>query len=136
MNTHTSPDQKHRLTFTYEGEIRFGPEFYTVKLDGMPISERIFGDYCLWQPNSRMVALQEWLKTGAHLGVVTALTLIDLQEMKLAQIPKVDMRRIFSVRFENESIRYREKQFWTTVEREIKLDDIHNWQNFTNETGT
>ncbi len=60
-----SPDWTHRVRFIYCGEVRFGPPYYHVELDGKLLRRwwmhpRHFGRACVWSADSRYVALQEW----------------------------------------------------------------------------
>lgn len=125
-----SHDKKHSFDFIFEGEIRFGPTYYKIKLDGELIANRIFGHEFKWHPNSTFLALQEWLTTDYKKGPVTALTLIDLKTGKFARISTAEKGFIKPNKFENDLIIF-EKEYLATgkiAEYEIKLDDIKNWE--------
>lgn len=125
-----SQDKKHEFDFIFEGEIRFGPTYYKIKLDGQLIGNTIFGFEFKWHPNSTFLALQEWLTIDYQKGPITVLTLIDLQKEKLARISKADKGFIKPIRFNNDTIIF-EKEYLANgkiVEYEIKLDEIKNWE--------
>lgn len=125
-----SQDKKYSFDFIFEGEIRFGPDYYKIKLDGQLIPDRIFGFEFKWHPNSTFLALQEWLTTDYQKGPITTLTLIDLQKRKFARISTADKGFIKPIKFNNDVIIF-EKEYLATgkiIEFEIKLDEIKNWE--------
>lgn len=126
-----SPHEKHRCHFLLEGEIRFGPAYYRVELDGNVIEGKIFGYGCKWHPEEKYLALQEWLTIDYQEGPITALTLVDLLNGKMARISKAEKGFITPLKFENDFIIF-EKE-WTAslgqkIECEISLKNIHNWE--------
>lgn len=129
-NSYKSPDKKYGFDFIFEGEIRFGPEYYSLNLNGKKIQHRIFGDVFKWNQESTFLALQEWLTTDYKNGPITALTLINLENNKIARISKADKGFISPIRFENGYIIFRKEYLATgeNIESEIKLDDIKNWE--------
>ena len=125
-----SPGKKHGIDFLFEGEIRFGPTYYRVQLDGEEISDRIFGFEFKWHPESKYLALQEWLTTDYQLGPITTLTLVELESRKSARISKADKGFIRPIRFENEIIIF-EKEFPASGKKgeyELNLDEVVNWE--------
>lgn len=130
IGAYKSPDKKHGFDFILEGEIRFGPTYYKIKLDGELISNRIFGFEFNWHPNSTFLALQEWLTTDYQKGPITALTLVDLERKKFAKISQADKGFIKPLKFVNEQIIF-EKEYFETgkkIKSEIKLNEIKNWE--------
>ncbi|WP_413999286.1 hypothetical protein ACMDB5_01575 [Flavobacterium sp. W1B] len=130
IEAYKTPDKRHGFDFIFEGEIRFGPTYYKIKLDGQLIKDRIFGFVFKWHPDSTFLALQEWLTTDYLKGPITVLTLVDLQKGKFARISKADKGFITPTKFNNGLIIF-EKEYLTTgekVEYEIKLDEIKNWE--------
>lgn len=125
-----SQDKEHSFDFIFEGEIRFGPTYYKIKLDGQLIENRIFGLEFKWHPNSTFLALQEWISTDYQKGPITALTLIDLENGKFARISTADKGFIKPIKFDNHIIIF-EKEYLANgkiVEYEINLDEIKNWE--------
>ena len=125
-----SQNKKHSFDFIFEGEIRFGPTYYKIKLDGQLIENRIFGFEFKWHPNSTFLALQEWLTIDYQKGPKTALTLIDLQKGKVARISTAEKGFIKPIKFNNDIIIF-EKEYLANgkiVEYEINLDEIKNWE--------
>ncbi|HNP20276.1 MAG TPA: hypothetical protein PKL31_17680 [Fulvivirga sp.] len=123
-----SPDKKHGFNFIFEGEIRFGPTYYKIQLDGQIISNRIFGFEFKWHPDSKYLALQEWLTTDYQKGPITTLTIIDLENGKFARVSKADKGFIKPLKFEGNLILF-EKEYIGTGKKgeyEIHLFDIYN----------
>jgi hypothetical protein len=77
-----SPDRKHRAILMYVGEIRFGPQYFSLTVDSFSFGERIFGDDYLWSDDSRFFAVQEWKTTDYATGPITKLLLIDVIERR------------------------------------------------------
>jgi hypothetical protein len=86
----TSPDGSHAVHIEFEGEIRFGPTYFSISVDGRSLRPRIFGNAILWSPDSRFVALQEWMTTDYNLGPKTKLVVIDVIRGSEADIVLVD----------------------------------------------
>ena len=130
VGAYKSPGKVHGFDFIFEGEIRFGPTYYKLKLDGELIANRIFGFEFKWHPESKYLALQEWLTTDYQKGPITALTIVDLKTRRFAKISKADQGFIKPLKFENELIIF-EKKYWAsgkTVEYEINYEQIQNWE--------
>lgn len=126
-NTFQSPDKNHVLTFDLKGEIRFGPEYYSVTIDGNLLEKRIFGFIHTISPDSRYIALQEWediQRTASYLFI------IDLKYKRGARISKATDAFVLPKNFIDGKIIY-EKEYRTggrTIEYEMKIDSILNWE--------
>lgn len=130
IGAYKSQDKKYAFDFIFEGEIRFGPTYYKIKLNGQLIANRIFGLEFKWHPNSTFLALQEWLTIDYQKGPITALTLIDLEKGKFARISTIDKGFIKPIKFNNDIIIF-EKEYLANgkiVEYEIKFNEIKNWE--------
>ncbi|MGZ9164582.1 MAG: hypothetical protein ACXW4U_05330, partial [Anaerolineales bacterium] len=57
-----SPNKKHKAILAYLGEVRSDLSYYTLSIDKFPLSfaDRVFGKACIWSPESRFLAVQEW----------------------------------------------------------------------------
>ena len=130
IGAYKSQDKKKGIDFIFEGEIRFGPTYYKVKLNGQLLENRIFGFEFKWHPNSTFLAAQEWLTIDYQKGPLTALTLIDLQKGKFAKISTAEKGFIKPIKFEDDLIIF-EKEYLANgkiVEYAIKLDEIKIWE--------
>src|SRR5512145_2309689 len=74
----TAPDISHKAVLDYASEIRFGPAYYYLKVGDISFGGRVFGNACLWSPDSRFFSIQEWESTSETQGPNTRLLLIDL----------------------------------------------------------
>lgn len=125
-----SPGKTHGFDFLYENEIRFGPAYFRVKLDGKVIVNKLFGDVFKWHPESKFLALQEWLTTDVRKGPFTALFIIDLEQRKFARVSKAEQGFIVPVKFENNIIVFNKEYYGKgkTIECEIDLSKIEDWE--------
>lgn len=129
IESHQSPDFSHQIDFLYQGEIRFGPAYYGIKLDGKTLKKRTFGLELLWDERSEFLALQEWQTTDFEKGPLTILLLVDLNNNRLARLSVADQGFIKPLRFENENIIYqKEMTSGQIIEYEIKMNLIKNWE--------
>lgn len=130
IEAYKSPNKNHDFYFVREGEIRFGPSYYKIVLDGQTIEDRVFGLEFKWHPNSTFLALQEWLATDSEKGPITALTLIDLNLKKFTQISIANKGFIRPIKFGNNLIVF-EKEYSAQgkiIEYEIELESIKDWK--------
>lgn len=130
IGAYKSPGKAHGFDFILEGEIRFGPTYYKLKLNGELIKDRIFGFEYKWHPESKYLALQDWLTTDYQKGPITALTIIDLKTRKFAKVSKAEKGFIKPLKFENGLIVFEKEYFASgkTVEYEINYEQIENWE--------
>jgi len=125
-----SPDNQHQFNFFLQGEIRFGPGYFSIVLDDRVIPVRIFGSVYLWDPHGKYLALQEWLNTDERYGPRTALTVINLENRAMAQLSIAEQGFISPLSFENDLLIYK-KAFGgkgTTILYEVDLGTINNWE--------
>lgn len=59
-----SPNGIHSVEKILEGGIRFGPEYFRLRIDGRDVPNKIFGHPMAWSNDSRFLAVQEWLTEG------------------------------------------------------------------------
>src|SRR5262245_44317984 len=95
-----SPDRTHRAKFEYEGEIRFGPPYYSLTIDEDRIKNEVFGSEALWSQDSRYLAVQLWLSTREADGPQTALICFDLSERRRCQVCTARGGFVVPARFE------------------------------------
>src|SRR5690349_12240677 len=102
-----SPDRQHSASFLYGGDIRFGPSYFSLSIDGRSFGQRIFGDAYLWSPSSALFAVQEWLTIDYSEGPITALVIVDLELGRETTLERVVKAFIVPVAFEGPTIVYR-----------------------------
>ena len=131
---HKSPDGKHRVTFIYEFEIRFGPAYFRVQLDGVEISGKFFGLKCVWSDDSRYSALELWNKTREKDGPDTSLFVIDWSQMRSYHALRAKGGFITPLGFNGDIVTYKMSFFWETardVEFEVELSQASGWEKIT-----
>ena len=127
-----SPSATQSVRFEYEGEIPFGPPYFTMELNGKAFTNRFFGDVAVWSSESRYVAVQEWLSTSKADGPNTALLCIDTQMLKQCVVSVAKQGFIYPTHFEGHLLVYK-KQFFDaqgerTIEYEIGFADLPRWE--------
>ncbi|MEM9832470.1 MAG: hypothetical protein AAF944_17690 [Bacteroidota bacterium] len=129
IGAYKSPNKKYGFDFLFEGEIRFGPQYYRVRLNGKELKNRIFGFEFKWSNDSDYLALQEWLTTDYANGPDTALVIIDLDKKNVARISRAHGGFIVPLNFKDGKVIYQKKVLSRAqiTEYEIELDKIENW---------
>ncbi|WP_025606697.1 hypothetical protein [Pontibacter actiniarum] len=117
-----SPDGKHKIELLFAGEIRFGPEYYSVAVNGQTIKERIFGRPYKWDSESKYLALQEWLTTDYQKGPITALLVFNLKENKLARLAIAEKGFVMPIQFDEDKVIYKKEYSSSGQTEECKLD--------------
>ena len=105
--TSLSPDAQHTAQLVYSGEVRFGPLYFSLSVDGYSFGQRIFGDVHLWSLASNLLAVQEWLTLDYSEGPITALVILDLNLRREASLEHVVKGFIVPTAFEESRIVYR-----------------------------
>jgi hypothetical protein len=129
--TSTSPDNQHIAILEYSGEIRFGPAFYTLKVDTISFGNRVFGNKFLWSPDSRYFAVQEWETVSEEVGPQTHLLLIDLENQRECILSKVEQGFIVPKKFENSKLIYAKEYHGWGALKELEIDflSLDRWEN-------
>ncbi|WP_221405677.1 hypothetical protein [Dysgonomonas massiliensis] len=130
IGDYKSPDKNYGIDFVWEGEIRFGPAYYSIVLNGSPLVDKIFGFEFKWRSDSSFLALQQWLTVDYRKGPITALLLVDLKCGKMAQVSIAEKGFVNPLRFEGNLVIF-EKEYYSsglTKEYEIDLRTVDNWE--------
>lgn len=131
-----SPSKKYKAVLTYLGEIQPDQEYYSLSLDGLPVTfgNRVFGRVCLWSPESRFLVVQEWKEIDES-GVPKfyVLQVIDVLARRECIIANVERSKgnILPESFIGDSLMYAViyyGQFGTTKSFESKVQSLNGWQ--------
>jgi hypothetical protein len=117
------------IVVIFEGEIRFGPVYFKLALNGHILGKRIFGDDLAWSEDSSLLAVQEWLTTDYGKGPVTRAVLIDPVNRKWTGLRTVEKGFAKDFLFSKGQFIYK-KHFNATCiieEVEVALSNINNW---------
>ena len=131
-----SPDKKRKASLSHLGTIQSGREFYSLTIDGIPISlqNRVFGRDCLWSHDSRFLSVQEWKEYDAVAEPKSYLLLIlDLLTRRECIVAEVDGSKseIHPQEFMGDSLMYTvfyEGQFGITKNFESNFQHLTGWQ--------
>jgi hypothetical protein len=131
-----SPDKKRKAVLTYLGKIQSGREYYSLAIDGIPLSlqYRVFGRACLWSNDSRFLSVQEWKENDAATGPKSYLLLIlDLLTRRECVVAEVEGAKceINPQEFMGDSLMYTvfyEGQFGITKNFESNFQYLTGWQ--------
>jgi hypothetical protein len=131
-----SPNKKYKAVLTYVGEVQADQACYTLSIDGFPylFANRVFGKVCLWSPESRFLAVQEWIETDVDKTTKACLLLIiDVFARRECIIANVEGTKgtIHPESFIGESLMYSViyfGRFGMTKSFESKFRYLDGWQ--------
>ena len=125
-----SPDGRHEAELRYVGEIRFGPPYHSLCVDGISMGGRVFGDAVLWSPDSRYLAVQEWLTTDEAEGPITTLCVVDVVERRTCRLSRADGGFVEPQSFEGGAITYVASYMGDFEVREFEMDleQVRSWR--------
>jgi hypothetical protein len=131
-----SPNKKRKALLTLIGEAQADHAYNSLSIDVLPNSfvNRVFGKSCLWSPESRFLAVQEWKEIDES-GVpkFCVLLLIDVIARRECVIANVEATKgdILPESFIGESLMYTViyyGQFGMTKSFESKFQYLAGWQ--------
>jgi hypothetical protein len=131
-----SPKNKYKAVLTHVGETRPDSSYYILSIDKSPLSfaDRVFGKACIWSPESRFLAVQEWKEMNELNAPKSYLLLIiDILTNRECVIASVEAEKgnILPESFIGESLMYTViyyGQFGMTKNFESKFPQLNNWQ--------
>ncbi|MDY6842758.1 MAG: hypothetical protein SVW57_01515 [Thermodesulfobacteriota bacterium] len=127
----SSPNNKNHARLILEGEIRFGPAYFKLELNGLRIPDKLFGDKLFWSHDSIYLATEEWLTTDYQKGPITRLLLFNFQTMKQSGFKRIEKGFVRDVTFFEDRLKYI-KEYAATgrdIESEVEYSNIKNWIN-------
>ena len=131
-----SPNKKRKAILTYLGKIASGREYFSLAIDGIPLSlqDRIFGHVCLWSSDSRFLSVQEWKENDVTAGPKSYLLLVfDLFTRRECLVAEVEGNKseIIPQGFIGDSLLYtvtHDGQFGITKDFESNFQHLAAWQ--------
>jgi hypothetical protein len=126
-----SPDNSRKAVLDYANEIRFGPAYYYLRVDDISFGGRVFGNSCLWSPDSRFFAVQEWDSTSETQGPKTRLLLLDFETRRECILSRADGGFIVPKQFEGNKLIYAKKYPAKGIENEFEIEflTLDRWEN-------
>jgi hypothetical protein len=127
-----SPDGSGLVALVYAGEIRFGPRYYFLRVNGTQIADRVFGGLALWSPDSEYVAVQEWLSTSEADGPQTSLVCIQPKAGRRCEIARTLLGYIEPKEFSRGKLFYTIEEFpqdsSQMTDHEIDMESLSRWE--------
>jgi len=125
-----SPNGSHKANLLYMGEIRFGPAYYSLTIGELSFMNRVFGRSCLWSPDSRFCAVQEWETTSEGKGPQTRLLLIDIEQRRECILSRAEQGFINPKKLEDNKLIYTKEYPGKGVvnEFEIEFVTLNRWK--------
>jgi hypothetical protein len=128
----TSPNGSGVVTLTYVGEIRFGPPYFALRINGKLLAERVFGEVVVWSPDSQYFAAQEWLTTSEAEGPQTSLVCFQPTTGKQCKVSGIRGGFIKPKEFVGEKLIYSKELYsnghYQTTEYEIEFKSLPRWE--------
>ncbi|HEU0294547.1 MAG TPA: hypothetical protein VFR47_17540 [Anaerolineales bacterium] len=131
-----SPNKKHTATLSLIGEIQPGLGYYTLSIDKFPLlfANRVFGKVCMWSPDSRFLAIQEWKdadESNVHKSYL--LLIVDVLTKRECLIASIESMQgnILPQGFIGDSLMYTViyyGQFGMTKNFESQFQYLNGWQ--------
>tara|TARA_R110002050_G_scaffold14828_2_gene46428 strand:+ start:1752 stop:2147 length:396 start_codon:yes stop_codon:yes gene_type:complete len=127
-----SPDGRHDAVLITVGEIRFGPVYCELKIDGIAQINRIFGEELKWSPDSRFLAVEEWLTTDYVSGPITRAAIFDLEAHRCTALKPAERGFCRDFHFEEKTFVYKKnfKGRGEIIELEVDLGSVSGWSRF------
>ena len=113
----------------YESEIRFGPAYYSLEIEGKRVPDFFYGFTRSELDNGRYLAIEEWLTTDYQKGPITRVAIFDLKNKVVSRLKVVDKGFVDSFKLKDDVFSYR-KNFHTNgkvVESELDWHSIKEW---------
>lgn len=127
----------HTAQFLYASEIRFGPAYYMVELDGRLLRKHLFGKHyfgeaCLWSADSRYLALSEWRSLSEARGLDTQLVVIDILAQHECATGRMRGGFAAPVRFEGSTLVYTRRSFDNELRAHVDtcIVDLAAWHDW------
>ncbi len=118
----SSPDKKHKADLIYQGEIRFGPTYYTLEIDNTILKNKTFGDKLCFSNDSKYLAIQEWLTTDYVKGPITRVMLFDIDRKLYSTFKPLEKGYVQNFKFENNLLIYTRFHAGEDINEEVEVD--------------
>jgi hypothetical protein len=92
------------IQLDYRGEIRMGPPYYCLMVNGKPFSEKDFFKDYIFDPDKDLIAITEYSHDNSNMKSI--LWVIDVKSRKAFKISDLVNGIIQPIRFENSLIIY------------------------------
>ncbi|WP_100913475.1 hypothetical protein [Pseudoalteromonas spongiae] len=113
----------------YENEIRFGPAYYSLEIEGKKVPNFFYGFSRTELFNGRYLAIEEWLTTDYKKGPITRVAIFDLENKLVSRLKVVEKGFVDSFKLNNNIFSYRMNYHakGKVVESELEWRSIKEW---------
>jgi hypothetical protein len=126
-----SPNNQHKAELVYKDEIRFGPAYYSLIIDGKLLVNRIFGDHACWSKSSQYFAVQEWLSTDYAKGPITRVMLFEIENNCFVELSVLESGFVDKFSFEGKLFVYTREAKGITKEVEVDIEAVEQWKSIS-----
>jgi 3-methyladenine DNA glycosylase AlkD len=125
-----SPENTNVATFSYFGEIRFGPIYHSLKINAFIIKDRYFSAKGIWSNDSRFFVVEEWVTIKEAEGPNMKLVIFDLEKNKESVVSIVNKGFFEPITFQENKIIYKKelRKLGVVKELEVLINEIKNWR--------
>ncbi|WP_350608592.1 hypothetical protein [Pseudoalteromonas sp. MER144-MNA-CIBAN-0113] len=123
----SNSDMQYQIN--YEGEIRFGPAYYSLEIGGIKVADFVYGFTRSELLNGRYLAIEEWLTTDYRKGPVTRVAIFDLKNKLVSRLKIVESGFVSNFKLIGNVFSYRKDYHakGTSVESEVDWKSIVEW---------
>ncbi|MCJ8346183.1 hypothetical protein MJH12_11630 [bacterium] len=116
------------FTMVNEGEIRFGPAYYSLILHGNTVPSRIFGHHYVVESN--FLILEEWFNLEFKDDFITSLCVIDLEGLKYFNSKRVHSGFTTPISMDGKIVTFNRRYMRKSIVEKFDID-ISNvvWKN-------
>lgn len=126
-----SPGDAHSVVLKVVGEIRYGPNYNALWVDGVELKGIHVGDNAEWL-SRHLLALQEWIHVAGREGPDSRLLLIDAERGVICRGPIITRGLVDVFRLVEDRVDYRVQYYGDLpdnpeMERSFNLPQAQNW---------
>jgi hypothetical protein len=111
------------------GEIRFGPTFYQLYINGSVVRDFSCGDTFAELCGGRYLAIQEWVTSDPVKGPITRVAIFDLKKEMVAKLKIVESGFATRFKLEDNIFTYSESRYLNQyVDVCVEWGSIDTWQ--------
>jgi hypothetical protein len=113
----------------FSGEMRFGPDYYELHINGRKIEGFVYGFSRSEFENGRYLAIEEWQTLDYQNGPITRVAIFDLKNNLVARLKVVDKGFVSGFKLQGNIFSYKEEFHAAkkVLDSEIDFESI-KWQ--------
>lgn len=128
-----SPLDAHVVVLKVVGEIRYGPNYNRVLVDGVELAGVHVGDDPVWL-SPQLLALQAWIHVAGRQGPDTCMLLIDAEQQLMFRSSVVECGIVHGFRLVGDTVYYRPGYYGperpAEEELSVRITDRSKWEHY------